>query len=67
MPQPPLSTGRELRSWMQQIEDRLTSLEGRRSVTVGGWVLAENAAGDVVARHVASGTEVVLASVPAAP
>lgn len=64
MPLPPLATGRELRSWMQQIEDRLTAVEGRRSVTVGGWVLAENADGDVVARHVASGTEVVVAAAP---
>lgn len=62
MPMPPLATAREARAWMQSVEDRLTKLEGARSVTVGGWVLSE-VDGDVVARHVVSGTEVVLAVV----
>lgn len=64
MPLPPLSSGQELRTWMQQVEDRLQRLEGRRSVTVGGWVLTTNGDGDVIARHPVSGTEVVLAAVP---
>lgn len=60
MPQPPLSTARELRSWMQQVEDRLSRLEGARSVTVGGWVLQQDDAGDVVAVNATSGVSVTL-------
>lgn len=64
MPMPPFADGRDVRAWMQSVEDRLTRLEGARSVTVGGWVLAADPdTGDVVARHVESGTEVVLAVV----
>lgn len=61
MPIPPLGSARELRAWMQDIEDRLTRLEGARSVTVGGWVLAEDADGQVVATQASTGTAVVLA------
>lgn len=60
MPKPPLSTAAELRTWMQDIEDRLSRLEGARSVTVGGWVLAETA-GVVELTNVASGVVVQLA------
>lgn len=59
MPRPPLATASDLRVWMQQIEDRLARLEGARSVTVGGWVLAERN-GNVELMNVASGTVVVL-------
>lgn len=63
MPMPPLADSQDVRVWMQSVEDRLTRLEGARSVTVGGWVLAESG-GDVVARHAGTGTEVVLAAAP---
>jgi len=61
MPVPPFADARAVRSWMQEIEDRLTKLEGRRDVVVGGWVLEERD-GQVEARHVASGEVVVLAA-----
>jgi hypothetical protein len=61
MPMPPLASAAELRSWMQSVEDRLTRLEGRRDVVVGGWVLAEDDDGQVVATQVSTGTTVVLA------
>lgn len=64
---PPLSSGQDFRVWMQQVEDRLTRLEGRRSVTVGAWVLTVDAAGDVIARHPETGTVVTLAAVPVPP
>lgn len=59
MPLPPLVSAAALRTWMQAVEDRLTRLEGRRDVVVGGWVLAERD-GKVEATNVASGAVVVL-------
>lgn len=59
MPQPPLASAAELRTWMQSVEDRLTRLEGARSVVVGGWVL-EEVDGQVQLRNAVSGDVVVL-------
>jgi len=61
MPVPPFADARAVRAWMQEIEDRLTKLEGRRDVVVGGWVLEERD-GQVEARHAASGEVVVIAA-----
>lgn len=52
--------------WVQQVEDRLRRLEGRRRVTVGDWVL-EQVDGDVVLTYTPTGARVQLASPPAVP
>jgi hypothetical protein len=68
MPMPPLASAADFRVWMQQVEDRLARVEGKRSVVVGGWVLADRD-GQVVLSNATTGDEVVLAeeSVPPEP
>lgn len=57
---------RTLPELMRALEDRLTRLERRSSLTVGtppnGYVLEVDAAGNLVARHGSTGTTTVIAS-----
>lgn len=54
------------RDWQRRVERRLRGVERHRhgDPSTGGWVITTNAAGDLVARHEATGTDVVLAAAP---